>query len=429
MLINKTGEGCYVHGQMLNIGDYIHISKDADSLYANLYGTVTEIRTDKDAKEVSDMEGPILICDLQHPVLPADVTALTKRFSAAYQKKVEIEDIALNEVVVSFYDLEYPWPPVSSFPLTLYKVICDWDNGCDSHKEEKLFCDKRSALRNFNHLFVQKGVVVPKEAYEKPFCVNGREYEFGEFSYRECGYSGCFVQDHLCIRMEEVTLETTQEFISDICQRQEALDIRQDVESFLDNNMPMDDIELTDDEITEILNDPDLAVNIKEKTESHPSYSNVAYYDTIEDVVTKKAKRLVADRKPITVRSFECEPNLAQYTDSMLYPSEHTIAHMAGEVYDTRFDIYLSTRGSVSVEFQGKVYTNPSKFPEELKERIRTRPYEWENDEDVCVKDNNWFEYIIYCDSANEGIICEDVASQSADGIRAEMLNLARKFI
>lgn len=428
MLINKTGEGCYVYGQMLNIGDYIHISKDVDSLYANLYGTVTEIRTDKDAQEVSDMEGPILICDLQHPILPADVTALTERFSAAYQKKMEIEDIALNEAVVSFYDLEYPWPPVSSFPLTLYKVVCDWDNGGDCHKEEKLFCDKRSALMYFNRLFAQKEVVIPKEAYEKPyFCANGREYEFGEFSYRECGYSGCFLQDHLYISIEEVTLETTQKFISDICQRQEVLDIRQDVENFL-NEMPTDDIELTDDEITQILNDPNLAANIKEKAESDSRYYT-AYNDAINDIVVEKAKQIIADRKPITVRSFECDPNLAQYTDSMLYPSEHTIAHMTGEVYDTRFDIYLSTRGSVSVEFQGKVYTNPSEFPEELKERIRTKPYEWDNDEDVCVKDNNWFEYIIYCDSVNEGSICEDVASQSADGIRAEMLNLARKFI
>lgn len=122
-------------------------------------------------------------------------------------------------------------------------------------------------------------------------------------------------------------------------------------------------------------------------------------------------------------KSFECDFDLAKYTDSMLFDSGTGIASAEYIVGGEVFSVHLEVRGEVAVTFDGITYHAPSEFPDELKERIRNNPGWWDtyspsgegNDDqsgDIYCGMNNWFEaiwnYRGYCD----GVMFEEDISK-----------------
>ena len=132
---------------------------------------------------------------------------------------------------------------------------------------------------------------------------------------------------------------------------------------------------------------------------------------------------------------FELLDNLSKYTDSMLFDSNTVIAKMVCEHKGHTINVGLMVRGYVKVEYKGDIYTNPSDFPEELRNTIEANPNLWmlEND-DVEIWENNWFEYI-YDHSFNgrtysDGIMFEDDLSKyTAEELEKAMLEICKYIV
>ena len=138
---------------------------------------------------------------------------------------------------------------------------------------------------------------------------------------------------------------------------------------------------------------------------------------------------------------FSTSDQLNKYVTSMLFDSGEVIASGKFESSDgTSVSVDLKVCGDVSVTFKGEVYHKPSEFPDELIERIKAHPDDWdvyapsgeENDEpegDIYVGLNNWFEYIWTNNKTKmtDGIVCEqDISKMNASDIFKEMLEVAQ---
>ena len=135
------------------------------------------------------------------------------------------------------------------------------------------------------------------------------------------------------------------------------------------------------------------------------------------------------------IKNFECEEDLSQYTDSMLYDSDTTIAHIECAAADgTSVEMDLMVRGHVKVEYNGCTYKTPSDFPERLKKLIRKFPNKWDLHRNIFISENNWFEYIYTVtqngESYSDGIMFEkDLSKYSVEDLREEMLELCGNII
>lgn len=151
---------------------------------------------------------------------------------------------------------------------------------------------------------------------------------------------------------------------------------------------------------------------------------------------------------------------LSDCVDSMLFDSDTTIAGIAAQSADGRFSasVALMVRGEVSVTFKGVTYKKPSQFPQELKDRIRKFPGEWdcmsdeapeafepdvavelfdpdtEDEDDLYISCNNWFEYLYTVidgeDTREDGICCdEDLARMTNDDLETAMMTVAKEVV
>ena len=134
----------------------------------------------------------------------------------------------------------------------------------------------------------------------------------------------------------------------------------------------------------------------------------------------------------IICENFSCDTDLSQYVSSILFDSDTNIASGTFSKGDSRVEISLDIQGAVSVYFRGERYFRPSEFPEELRELIRNHPDDWDvcapsgegnDDYDIYVGLNNWFEYI----TDSGGVIEEgDISKMSPEDILETMKEIAR---
>ena len=132
---------------------------------------------------------------------------------------------------------------------------------------------------------------------------------------------------------------------------------------------------------------------------------------------------------------FECDTDLKQYVDSMLF-DEVCIATGVFENNNKTLTIDLKVCGDVSVTFKGEIYRTPSEFPDELIDIIRKHPNDWEyyspsgekNDNaegDVYVGLNNWFEYVFDGDGE---VYEEDLSKANPEAIKRDMQKIAAQY-
>lgn len=140
----------------------------------------------------------------------------------------------------------------------------------------------------------------------------------------------------------------------------------------------------------------------------------------VEDVKKTKSR----------IKFFSCEENLSQYTDSMLFDSGKDIASMVFEGDDGDISVDLRISGEVRVFYKGIPYDRASDFPEELLALIREKPMEWDNEKDVEICSNNWFEYIYHSDAyGDDDIMCEDdISNMSVEELKSEMQELCEEI-
>ncbi len=121
---------------------------------------------------------------------------------------------------------------------------------------------------------------------------------------------------------------------------------------------------------------------------------------------------------------FDCETNLSQYTDSMLFDSGTEIAFGKIEHEGKTLDIFLRIVGEVLVDYRNEIYYHSSEFPEALKEEIKKNPY-WDTKEDTYVGFNNWFEYLY---GTNGSVLEGDLSKYTVDGVKNDMLSIAKDY-
>ena len=171
--------------------------------------------------------------------------------------------------------------------------------------------------------------------------------------------------------------------------------------------------------------------------DSDNEYADGSYEISADDV---DGCVLYQDSKEVICISFVCDDDLTKYTDSMLFDSTYdqgnSIAAGTFRYQNSDFDVALDVCGEVSVSFKGETYHRPSEFPDELIERIKNHPNDWEcyapsgegNDDeesDIYVGLNNWFEYI----SDNGGDIFEDDLSKATpERILEDMMDIAKQY-
>lgn len=66
---------------------------------------------------------------------------------------------------------------------------------------------------------------------------------------------------------------------------------------------------------------------------------------------------------------------------------------------DGQFKVTIEVRGEVRITYKDEVYTNPSDFPQEVKEIIKNGDL-WNTDE-IYVGNNNWFELFFWDEEGN----------------------------
>ena len=148
---------------------------------------------------------------------------------------------------------------------------------------------------------------------------------------------------------------------------------------------------------------------VRDNSEQIPLGTEPEYIDGTYTVSELEAEACSCYQGPALFCShFECE-DLEKYTDSMLFDSESCIASATFSRGFEETEIDLMVYGEVDVSYKGITYTTPSEFPPELRELISNNP-DWENDENVVVSNNNWFE--IVGDGGN-GVIFEDNLSKT----------------
>ena len=114
----------------------------------------------------------------------------------------------------------------------------------------------------------------------------------------------------------------------------------------------------------------------------------------------------------VTCTKFECDEDLSKYTDSMLFDSGENIAHAEFVSGEKTLTLDLRICGDVRVIYNDDIYLYPSEFPDELRERIKANPYRWDDDPDIEVGFNNWFETIYNIDDYTDGVVFEEDLSK-----------------
>lgn len=131
MIIKRMNEEFEYKGKIYKIGAPI-VGTD-DSEYKGLFGRITEIRTDKD--KLTDNETPDIYCSFDRPLLQQEINDVEARFSELYGEKKWIDDIILDEVILS-PDMVKPLPESKQHAdgLEIFIVKQEWsvDGECDS---------------------------------------------------------------------------------------------------------------------------------------------------------------------------------------------------------------------------------------------------------------------------------------------------------
>lgn len=185
---------------------------------------------------------------------------------------------------------------------------------------------------------------------------------------------------------------------------------------------------------------PDLALQLGYEARTIME-DGVDEWDAIDDVVRKYGLICCDIVNNDLITDFFCEDKLEQYTDSMLFDSNTTIATLHAGNDNYKITIELMTRGFVRVEYRGDIYTEPSAFPEELRLYIKDHPGTWsveapDGDDpmgekrSIYVADSNWFEYIYNIDVLSTGehwsdgiMFDNDLSQYTPESLCEEMAN------
>ncbi len=199
MIYRKTGDGIIADGRRYAVG--MHVLANEESVYRGLYGTILEIRTGE--ARGADSEKPDIRCRFDVPVLPEEVRAMEARFSVLRGAEVTLEDVELDQVLLS-PDMLAPLDDLLHDRRTVpvWAVAEDWAVDGEAGHNEILCADREDAARVFHS---QLSVEAVEGCIERWNGGAGFQFEHEPLFYA-CWLDGEYLSNHYEIRVEEKAL-------------------------------------------------------------------------------------------------------------------------------------------------------------------------------------------------------------------------------
>lgn len=283
MIINDYGEEFQFGDITYVIGELVY-SIDI-GLYHGLFGIVTEICTDPD--EETENFYPTIFVDFLHPVLRSDISKLQERFSSHYRRTVTLRNIPLSMVKMYPHSV-IPVKHLKSQPTVIPAYLLHESKEMNGRGKEKSWIfteneDAETALRCRLAEEADRGVLsewrgnTDRNSNEQP----------GHF---EAWLEGTRSRNHLrltIIPQSIVLSEKTMEHIYDI---QLAKNRRADFEEEISQWEETE--ELTEEQLCELLNLPDIPKRIQEKLSTNISYWE-AYYQSLSEASYEIVKEYI----------------------------------------------------------------------------------------------------------------------------------------
>ncbi len=205
MIVERNGETYFYDGTDWFIGSKVVVTNGD---YRGLNGTLLSVRDGEDMD--TDNDEPDFYCSLQPPALPNDVAAFEQRMSRLYGEPKQVEDIPLDEVILSPEELQ---PVKRKEPkLKLYIVDEDWAANDTSGVSHHIFTDFRLAMACMNDLIYREkhGGCISDWA-DDPNLIE----EADATSY-ECYVDGIYTEKHYEVDVTPMDLELSAEALKSV---------------------------------------------------------------------------------------------------------------------------------------------------------------------------------------------------------------------
>lgn len=195
MIFNRNGAAFTYDGITYTIGDTVIAT--GESAYEGLFGTILEIRTGNDKS--TDNDTPDFHCEFIPPALPAEVVALETRFSALCRQKKELDEIALDEVIMA-PEMIRVINPNGVHSITAYTVHEEWVLNGD-------YGENRYPAPDPDHAKLKMTELILNDRAEG--CISDwRERGAAEEEATGENYYECWIQDEYCENHYKVSIET-----------------------------------------------------------------------------------------------------------------------------------------------------------------------------------------------------------------------------
>lgn len=145
MILKNTGDVFEYEGVKYTVGEFVYANKKSD--YEGLFGVIKEIRDGEDKDTENDT--PDIYCAFENPIIPYDIEAIEKRFSALYGEKKQLGDIAIDEVIMAPEHISVVSKRESkSDGQTIYILREDWATDDDDGVNIEVYATFDEALCN-----------------------------------------------------------------------------------------------------------------------------------------------------------------------------------------------------------------------------------------------------------------------------------------
>lgn len=277
MIINRPGAEFVYDGASYKIGD--RIIGTPESEYEGLYGSIFEIRDGEDKE--TENETPDIYCSFEEPVLPHQIRKLEEIFSDLYGEPKTLEDIILDDVIMSPEMVRVILPDPKPLTQMIYSVHEEWaDRGECGSSISQAYTSEESALQ---FLMTQL-----REEMEDGLVSDMRgDKKFAEESFDdsyECFIDGDYYENHYRIYITSQPIIVSPEFVREMAEIYHLSMFTEDFESMLEQE---DDI--TTEERAWLMTQPDIIDRISTSFDNYDAFWD-CYWEVFRDIAEEKLK-------------------------------------------------------------------------------------------------------------------------------------------
>lgn len=286
MIFNQNGATFTYDGSTYTIGD--RVVATSESAYEGLFGTILEIRTGNDKS--TDNDTPDFHCEFIPPALPAEVVALETRFSALYQQKKVLDEIALDEVIMA-PEMIRVINPNGVHSITVYTVHEEWVLKGDYGENRYPAPDPDLAKLKMTELIHNDRA----EGCISEWRVHGAVEEdvTGE-NYYECWVHDEYCENHYKVSIETQTIHISEDVFTEIGKAFVDRILRRDFAEQIDDWEEISG--LSDAQIADMVAQPCVLERIRKQLKEN-GYLEESYWESVSEAAFAIVKEFTASVK------------------------------------------------------------------------------------------------------------------------------------